>query len=341
MTEQNRATRPRVGLTLGDPAGIGPELVARLVADPATADAAEVVIVAGRDELDIARADSGLELAVAGRPGTDLPVLADPGHGTGARFVRRQATAEGGRRALANLEAAIALQRDGRIDALCFAPLNKSSLHLAGMREEDELRWFARTLGFGGTTSELNVLEHLWTARVTSHITLKQVSERITPESVAATIVLLADALRHGGFANPRLAVCALNPHAGEGGSFGREEIDAITPGIGLVEQEGFTVSGPYPSDTVFISARAGRFDGVVTMYHDQGQIAMKLMGFDRGVTVQGGLPYPICTPAHGTAFDVVGKHTANMGAMTSAFRLASRLGAQHLAGGPQAVAPV
>jgi 4-hydroxythreonine-4-phosphate dehydrogenase len=333
MTQDSGTVRPRVALTLGEPAGVGPELVARLLADRQSAAAAEIVIVAGRDEIEIARQDSGLEFPVADTPGTGLPLLVDPGHGTGRTFARRRATAEGGQRALANLEAAVGLQQDGRIDALCFAPLNKTSLHLAGMREKDELRWFARRLGFHGTTSELNILEHLWTARVTSHIALKEVSERITAESVAATIVLLAAALREGGFDNPRLAVCALNPHGGEGGAFGREEIDAISPGIALVEQDGFTVSGPYPCDTVFISAHAGQFDGVVTMYHDQGQIAMKLIGFDRGVTVQGGLPLPICTPAHGTAFDIVGRRTANMGAMTNAFQLACQFGAARSAG--------
>jgi 4-hydroxythreonine-4-phosphate dehydrogenase len=320
---------PRVALTLGDPAGIGPELVARLLSASAEAPEAEVTIVAGRDELEIAREDSGIEIKVADQPGTGLPVLHDPGHEAGTTFERRIATEAGGSRALANLDAALELQRAGSIEAVCFAPLNKRALHLAGMRESDEHRWFASRLGHTGTVSEFNVLPSLWTARVTSHIALAEVASRITPSSVSAVIELLASAMRASGFAHPRLAVAALNPHAGEGGSFGREEIDAITPGIALVSQDGFTVSGPYPSDTVFIAARSGRFDGVVTMYHDQGQIAMKLLGFDKGITVSGGLPVPICTSAHGTAFDIVGQRVANPGALTSAFTLAYRLASQ------------
>ena len=321
---------PRVALTLGDPAGIGPELVARMLSE--TAKEADVTIVAGRDELEIAAEDSGIEIKVADQPsgsgsgGGGLPVLRDPGHQPGPPFERRVATEAAGRRALANLDAALELHRAGEIDALCFAPLNKRALHLAGMREPDEHRWFARRLGHTGTVSEFNVLPNLWTARVTSHIALAEVAPRITPATVSAVIELLASAMRASGFAHPRLAVAALNPHAGEGGAFGREEIDAIAPGIALVAQDGFTVSGPYPSDTVFIAARAGRFDGVVTMYHDQGQIAMKLLGFDKGITVSGGLPIPICTSAHGTAFDLVGQRAANPGALTSAFTLACRL---------------
>jgi 4-hydroxythreonine-4-phosphate dehydrogenase len=155
---------------------------------------------------------------------------------------------------------------------------------------------------------------------------LAEVSKLITADAVADTVALLDRALRDSGLQRPRIAVAALNPHAGENGHFGREEIDLITPGIEKAAAAGVIVSGPFPSDTIFGKATAGEFDGVVTMYHDQGQIAMKLIGFDRGVTVQGGLPIPITTPAHGTAFDIVGKRRADAGAMQHAFRLAARL---------------
>lgn len=200
------------------------------------------------------------------------------------------------------------------------------------MTEEDELRWFANTLGYRGRTSEFNVLDGLWTGRVTSHIALAEVSERITADAVAETVALLNRALIGSGVATPRIAVAALNPHAGENGNFGRQEIDEIAPGVERARGEGITVDGPFPSDTVFLKARAGLYDGVVTMYHDQGQIAMKLIGFDRGVTVQGGLPIPITTPAHGTAFDIVGRRRADLGATRSAFGLGVRLALQKLA---------
>jgi 4-hydroxythreonine-4-phosphate dehydrogenase len=124
----------------------------------------------------------------------------------------------------------------------------------------------------------------------------------------------------------PRLLVAALNPHGGEGGLFGNEETEAIAPAIEQARSEGIQASGPFPSDTIFVRARKGNCDAIVSMYHDQGQIAMKLMGFERGVTVQGGLPVPITTPAHGTAFDIAGKGTANPQALWNAFALACRM---------------
>jgi 4-hydroxythreonine-4-phosphate dehydrogenase len=227
------------------------------------------------------------------------------------------------------LRRAVALANEGKVEAILFTPLNKTSLKLGGMNEEDELRWFAKELNYTGTTSELNVLPGLWTARVTSHIPISEVAERITPENVTAAIRLLHGVLSDSGLKSPRLAVCALNPHAGENGNFGREEIDQIAPGIADAVAEGIDAKGPFPSDTVFLAAKRGDFDGVVTMYHDQGQIAMKLIGFDRGVTIQGGLPIVIATPAHGTAFDIVGRNIANLGATEHAFELAAAIGSR------------
>ena len=140
---------------------------------------------------------------------------------------------------------------------------------------------------------------------------------------------MISNALTASGKTKPRLAVCGLNPHNGDNGSYGREEIDIIEPGVELARKQGFAADGPFPADTVFVRAikKDGGYDGVVTMYHDQGQIAMKLMGFERGVTVQGGLPIAITTPAHGTAYDIAGKGVANIGAMQNAFALACKMG--------------
>jgi 4-hydroxythreonine-4-phosphate dehydrogenase len=185
----------------------------------------------------------------------------------------------------------------------------------------DRLQW-------KGHISEINVLDDLWTSRVTSHVGLRQVSALITKEAVYDAIVLIVGALRLAGVAEPRLLVAALNPHGGEGGLFGNEEIEAIAPAIEQARMEGIQASGPFPADTIFLRARKGGCDAVVSMYHDQGQIAMKLMGFERGVTVQGGLPLPITTPAHGTAFDIAGQGKANPQGLYQAFRLACRMGA-------------
>jgi 4-hydroxythreonine-4-phosphate dehydrogenase len=143
-------------------------------------------------------------------------------------------------------------------------------------------------------------------------------------------VQLLYTGLRRSGLASPRVAVCGLNPHNGDGGAFGREEIEVIGPGVELARSRGFPADGPFPADTAFVRAtrKEGGYDGVLTMYHDQGQIAMKLMGFERGVTVPGGLPMPIATPAHGTAYDIAGRGVAHVGAMTNALRLAIRMAA-------------
>jgi 4-hydroxythreonine-4-phosphate dehydrogenase len=211
---------------------------------------------------------------------------------------------------------------------VCFAPLNKAALRAGGMMHEDELRWFAEVLGHRGPCGEFNVLENLWTSRVTSHIPLKDVAAMLTPERIAEAIALLDTGLRRAGNAAPRIGVCGLNPHNGDNGNFGREEIDIIGPGVRLAATRGHPAAGPYSADTIFVRAKGGAFDGIVTMYHDQGQIAMKLMGFERGVTVQGGLPVAITTPAHGTAYEIAGRGIANTQAMQNALAIAARMGA-------------
>ena len=216
----------------------------------------------------------------------------------------------------------------GLIDAICFAPLNKYSMKMAGMKFADELHFFADHLKVSSYVGEFNTLGNLWTSRISSHVPLKDVVLYVTRERILDAVKSLYDALRMAGFAHPRVAVAALNPHAGEGGSCGREEIDIIAPAVSEANAQGYPVAGPFPADTIFLKARDGQYDGVVTMYHDQGQIAVKLLGFERGVTIQGGLPIPITTPAHGTAFDISGQNKANVEATVQAFLIACRMGA-------------
>jgi 4-hydroxythreonine-4-phosphate dehydrogenase len=327
------AKKPTIALFAGDPAGVGPELIARLLADGSAAAKANVVLVGSREVVAEGMRTAGCRLAFDEGPFDSAreltqPLLVEwPGREAGG-FERGVVAQKNGRHMLDGLSYAIDLHRRGLVDALCFAPLNKAALRAGGMDHPDELHWFAEVLDFRGTCVELNVLEGLWTSRVTSHVALSEVSALITKEKVAEMVELIHGSLIRAGIAAPRVAVCGLNPHNGDNGAYGREEIETIAPGVELARGRGFAADGPFPADTVFVRAtrKTGGYDGVVTMYHDQGQIAMKLLGFERGVTVQGGLPLPITTPAHGTAYDIAGRGIANDGAMKNAFALACRM---------------
>ncbi|HSW21689.1 MAG TPA: 4-hydroxythreonine-4-phosphate dehydrogenase PdxA, partial [Burkholderiaceae bacterium] len=318
--------------------GIGPELVGRLLADPATSAQADLLVLADAAELQRGMDLAGQRTAVQrvaslddadfSRTPANTPLLVDFRGDTRGEFERCVSTAAGGRYSLDTLALGLSAVARGRADAMLFAPLNKHSLHLAGMRTADELHWFAEQLGFDGPVGEFNVLDGLWTSRVTSHIALRDVADQITAEGVTRGIEMIAQAMAGAGITQPRIAVCGLNPHNGDNGSFGREELDVIGPAVEAARSRGIPVQGPFAADTIFLKVQGEQrqYDGVVTMYHDQGQIAMKLMGFWRGVTVQGGLPIPITTPAHGTAFDIAGQGVANPGAMKQAFQLACRM---------------
>ncbi|MGI9333233.1 MAG: 4-hydroxythreonine-4-phosphate dehydrogenase PdxA [Gammaproteobacteria bacterium] len=330
---------PTVGITLGDPCGIGAELVARLLSDRSVTEGARVLLIGDRWLLERGLQQAGVELDVPAvsalghtllEPG--IPTLLEHETVKPEEVRMGEALEAGGRSVLTGLKHALDLARDGTIDAITFAPLNKHAMHLAGYGFADELHWFAQELGHQGHFCELNVLEDLWTSRVTSHVALKDVAELIDEDGIVDAVHLVNSSLKAAGVDRPRIGVAALNPHAGDGGIFGREEIDIIRPAVERTRAEQIHVDGPFPSDTIFLKARDGEYDAIVTMYHDQGQIAMKLMGFDRGVTVQGGLPVPITTPAHGTAFDIAGKGVANPDAMKNAFRIARRMGANRRA---------
>jgi len=328
--------KPTIALLLGDPSGIGPELVARLLAIKEVCRQANIYLIADKDEFIKGQRIAGLQVAVSETDNfgnadfsSGRPVLFDCRRPVEEQFIDGQATAEGGRYCLDTMQMALDLTLDGRADAVCYAPLNKTAMHLAGMTESDELHWCARHIGYNDYFCELNVLKELWTARVTSHVAIKEVSPLITEERVIASIELVYRSLKQAAIETPHIGVAALNPHAGDGGNFGREEIEIIAPAVKRMRSKGIQVEGPFPADTIFLKGLSGEYDAIVTMYHDQGQIAMKLTGFDRGVTVFGGLPIPITTPAHGTAFDIMGKGRANVSAMRHAFDLALRMGLQ------------
>ena len=335
MTRPDRRSLPAVALLLGDATGIGPELVARVLSDGRLDDAARIVIVADGRVLRQGMEDAGVSVAwhpvpsVAAidwdRPGT--PVI-DLGNIDPARFPRGAVSTESGRLTGDTLAHAVAMAQRGEVDAITFAPLNKAALHGGGWRFPDEHKMFASLLGHEGHFAEMNVLDGQWMSRVTGHMSLREAVDQVTGPTIVDAIRLADRTMRRAGIARPRLAVAALNPHAGEGGLFGREEIEIIGPAVAQAAGGGIDCRGPFPADTIYLKAFAGEYDGVLAMYHDQGQIATKLRGFNRGVTVTAGLETVFTTPAHGTAFDIVGKGVASTGALESAVRLAARLAA-------------
>ena len=310
--------KPTIALAMGDPAGISPELTARAVALPEVRDAARLIVIGDRRVFD-----EGMEIAKVKAEGVEFRDLKISDL---SKIRRSHATRDGGQSALANYRQALRLVADGEAQAVCFTPFNKQAMKLADPSYDDEIRFTAGVLGFRGAATEFNVLEKLWNARVTSHIPLSAVAAALTVDGIVEALQLTSDALKAAGFNPRRIGVAALNPHAGDGGNFGRDEIDVIEPAVRKAKAKGLPAEGPYPADTVFVRAKNGQFDAVLTMYHDQGQIAMKLMGFDRGVTVLGGFPFPICTPAHGTAYDIAGKGVANVGATRAALLLAAEM---------------
>jgi 4-hydroxythreonine-4-phosphate dehydrogenase len=324
---------PTLAVAIGDPAGIGPELAARVLADPELRAAARLVVIGDARVLARGAREAGLALDLPTRsPGEALPpgngpVLIDLANLDPATIPLGEARREGGASALANFKAAIAMAARGEADAVCFTPFNKAAMKKAHPSYDDEIGYTAEILGRPDIVAkEFNILEGLWNARVTSHVPISAVAGLVTYDSVLNGIRLTHSSLLDSGLAKPRIAVAGLNPHCGDGGNFGHEDDEILRPAVEAAQKEGIGVDGPFPPDTVFVRATKGQFDAVLTMYHDQGQIAMKLIGFDRGVTLLGGFPFPICTPAHGSAYDIAGRGIANPGASRAAVLLAARM---------------
>ena len=325
--------RPVLALAMGDPAGISSELTARILSLPELRNAAHFVVIGDRRILEEGAGFANLELDLDYRAADDFsvapterPVFVDLGHLDPADVTRGEATLAGGMFATENFRFALRLAHEGRVDGVCFTPFNKKAMRYAYPGYDDEIRFVSDVLSFSGRMREFNVLERIWNARVTSHIPLSAVSAQISEDAILAEVELTVACLRLAGIDNPKIAVAGLNPHAGDGGSFGMEEIEVIEPAVARALAEGYAVEGPFPADTVFLRAVKEGFHAVLTMYHDQGQIAMKMMGFDKGVTMMGGLPFPLCTPAHGTAYDIAGRGIANVGASREAVLLAAKM---------------
>ena len=337
---------PVVAIALGDPAGIGPELIARLLARQEATTLANIVVVGDRWLWEDGQHIAGVEVATApvnaltevrGRADTQRPAFLAVDTIEPALVHRGRAEPAGGRSVLKVLNRCMDATLAGEVDAICFAPLNKQAMKLGGMKHEDELHHFAEYLGVTGYFCEFNTLGDLWTSRISSHVPLKTVADYLSVSRIGQAAELIYRSLLANGVASPKVAIAAFNPHGGDGGTCGREEIDIIVPAVQALQARSWPTEapfhGPFPADTIFLKAQAGEYQAVVTMYHDQGQIAIKLLGFSRGVTVQGGLPIPITTPAHGTAYDIAGQGKASVEATWQAFRIACRMGAAHRAG--------
>ncbi|OZI48092.1 4-hydroxythreonine-4-phosphate dehydrogenase PdxA [Bordetella genomosp. 5] len=327
MTESAPASSALpVGITMGDAAGIGPEIIVKACAQGL---GAPVVVYGDAGVLRRTIEALGARLAVReiddareARPDagsidvvrTVAPLAADLPLG--------KVNAAAGQAAYDYLCAAIDAAQAGTIRAIVTAPLNKHSMHLAGidqpghteiLAERSQTRQFAMMLA----NDELRVL------LVTIHVALADVMALITPESELGAIRLADRACRQMGIARPRVAVAGLNPHAGEDGKFGREDIDIIAPAVAQARAEGLDASGPWPGDTIFMRARRGEFDIVVAQYHDQGLIPVKYLGIDHGVNVTVGLPFVRTSVDHGTAFDIAGQGIADPASLVAAFDLA------------------
>lgn len=329
--------KPILGIMMGDPSGIGPELVAKACASGFLAKACRPVLIGDervmKAAFELIGASCAYELVrdIADITWSHDVVLYDLANIDMAAVHAGEMDPVCGKACGDMLTICVDLAKQKAIDGFVFAPLNKAAMKAGGYHYESEHELFVELFAQTEPCGIINVLDSIWTTRATSHIPILDVPSRLTREEIIRAIRLADSSMRRAGYQNPRIAVAALNPHAGENGTCGREEIDLIAPVIDEMKASGVNLAGPLPSDIVFIKTFNGEYDAVVTMYHDQGQIAMKLKGFDYGVTVAGGFPVPITTPAHGCAPDIAGKGVAKTSAFENAVSLAVKMATNKL----------
>jgi len=326
VKEKMSQNKINIALLLGDPSGIGPELVSKLLNEDIT-NKANIIVIGEKKILDSGNKITGNSQDLIFVDSFDNinfedgnKFFLDITKGKNHDYKLSECSKESGESVLSALNLALELAKENKIHAINFGPFNKTSLKLGGNKYSDELHLMAEKLNVKNFFCEFNVIDNFWTARVTSHIPIRQVADQIKKEKIIRPIKLINDAMKLNGIAKPRVAVQALNPH----GEFGTEEKDEILPAIEEVKKQGIDAEGPLPCDTSFITAyKNKKHDCIVGMYHDALQSGLKAFGFDRGVTVQGGLPVPITTPAHGTAFDIAGQNRANLEPTLNSFKIA------------------
>ncbi len=333
--ERKEEDVPLLGITMGDAAGIGPEVIARSLSEGRSRLRCRCIIYGDREVFSSQLGDVKLnvpfrcvespEEAVSG--GAEVSLLHCP------RFPMRHVNyGEMNARAAANavgyIELATAHAISSRIDGMVTAPINKASIRRAGFPLDGHTNYLAEKAGVSDYAM-MFVGGGMRVVLMTVHIPLAAVSEKITRPAALAKIRLTHRCLTTWfGIERPRIAVCGLNPHAGEEEMFGKEESERLLPAISTAESEGIAVSGPYPADTVFNRCRGGEFDAVIAMYHDQGLLPVKLLAFNEGVNITIGLPFVRTSPDHGTAYDIAGKGVADPGSMTAAIVLAAQIAA-------------
>ena len=332
-----------VAITMGDPAGIGPEIIvkaAQRLAPRLQDGSLRLLVIGSRTALDTATARLGVPSIPVGT--ADSPGVAQiPVGDHHADVPLGQVSALGGDFAYRAVARGVELAMAKQIGAIVTAPLNKEALNLAGYHYAGHTEMLAELTGVRGSVM---LLAHgnMRVSHVTTHIALQDVPKRLTPERLRLVVTLTHAALVELGIAQPHIAIAALNPHAGEGGLFGREDIDVTTPVIAAMNAEGMHLSGPVPGDTVFVKLRAGQYDAVVAMYHDQGHIPVKLLGFHvdpatgvwnslSGVNITLGLPIIRTSVDHGTAFDIAGKGIASEESLIEAIEYAEKLATARL----------
>jgi 4-hydroxythreonine-4-phosphate dehydrogenase len=324
-------TPPLVAVTMGDPAGVGPEIIAKTFADPNFREENRALVVGDAPRLQRAADLLGLDLLANV---ISAPEEADFEEGT-VDVVQvgdlpedlpfGELDARAGAAAFEYLERAIELASGGRVAAIATAPLNKEAMHLGGYRYPGHTEILAELTGTQDYAMML-VTPELKVIHVSTHVALREAVERATEERELAVIRLAHESLRKLGVEHPKIAVAGLNPHAGEHGLFGNEDGDRIEPAVQRAREDGIDASGPHAPDTVMMRARRGEFDIVVVQYHDQGHIPIKLMGFDTGVNVTVGLPFFRTSVDHGTAFDIAGTGEADHRSLRAALDLAREL---------------
>ena len=336
--------RPRIAVTTGDPAGIGPEIVARAasVLQPRIDTGEFALLLIGSAathkavlaDLDLEEVIPAIATDRLGDPAIDLAFL-DVDQGD-SRVPVGRSTAEGGRVAYDAIAKAVSLALDGTVDAICTGPISKEALNFAGHHYSGHTELLA---DLTKARDSVMLLAHgnMRVSHITTHVALEDVPRRITPERIRRVVTLTDEALQALGLVRRKIAIAALNPHAGEGGLFGRQDIDVVEPTIRELRAGGLDVEGPVPGDTVFVKLHAKQYDAVVAMYHDQGHIPVKLLGFSvdpetgkwnalSGVNVTLGLPIIRTSVDHGTAFDIAGKGIASETSLIEAIDLAIAL---------------
>ena len=333
---------PHLAITMGDPAGIGPEIIVRAaqkLGQRLAEGALKLLIVGDVASLRKAEALLGTPAIPETTEAAAWPVLACLQAGSPeGEIVTGEVGAPGGRMAYLAIEKSVQFALEKRIQGLVTAPLNKEALNLAGYHYAGHTELLAELTGIKGTVMML-AHGNMNVSHVTTHVALEDVPKRVTPERIRRVIDLTHAAMKGLGKANPKIAIAALNPHAGEGGLFGRQDIDVSAPTIAKAVADGLDIVGPVPGDTVFVKLRAGQYDAVVAMYHDQGHIPVKLLGFQvdpvtgkwdalSGVNITLGLPIIRTSVDHGTAFDIAGKGIASETSLIEAIEYAERLAA-------------